>query len=105
MGKVVVDMSMSLDGFVRATGATPERPLGEGGERLHEWVFGGDERDREVVERASSEMGAGICGRNTYDDSLPFWGAHGRRARNGPRCSSSRTRRPPRAPKGACTRS
>ncbi len=78
MGKVVVDMSMSLDGFVRTSNATPERPLGEGGERLHEWGFGGgDERDREVAERLFSELGAGICGRNTYDDSLPWWGADG----------------------------
>jgi dihydrofolate reductase len=51
--------------------------LGEGGERLHEWGFGGDERDREVAERSFSELGAGICGRNTYDDSLPWWGADG----------------------------
>jgi dihydrofolate reductase len=77
MGKVVVDMSMSLDGFVRASNATPEQPLGEGGERLHEWGFGGgDERGREVAERSFSELGAGICGRNTYD-SLPWWGADG----------------------------
>src|ERR687893_2785374 len=77
MTKVIVDMSMSLDGFVRATGATPEQPLGEGGEQLHEWAFGGDERDRQVVARSFSEMGAGICGRNTYEDSLPWWGADG----------------------------
>jgi hypothetical protein len=38
MGKVVFDMSMSLDGFVKASNATPEQPLGEGGERLHNTI-------------------------------------------------------------------
>ena len=38
---VIFDMSMSPDGFVKASTATPERPPGEGGERLHGWVFGG----------------------------------------------------------------
>ena len=76
--KVIFDMSMSLDGFVKASNATPEQPLGEGGERLHEWGFGGDERDREVL-AAQAEGGSGaiIAGRRTYDDSLPWWGADG----------------------------
>jgi hypothetical protein len=39
MGKVVFDMSMSLDGFVKASNATPEQPLGEGGERLHARIW------------------------------------------------------------------
>ncbi len=40
MTKLIFDMSMSLDGFVKASNATPEQPLGDGGERLHEWGFG-----------------------------------------------------------------
>jgi hypothetical protein len=46
MTKVIFDMSMSLDGFVKASNATPEQPLGESGERLHQWAFSEDERDR-----------------------------------------------------------
>lgn len=42
MGKVVFDISMSLDGFMTAANQRPEEPLGEGGERLHEWAFGED---------------------------------------------------------------
>ena len=38
--EVIFDMSTSLDGFVKASNATPEQPLDEGGERLHGWVFG-----------------------------------------------------------------
>ena len=75
--EVIFDMSVSLDGFVRASNATPEQPLGDGGERLHEWAFGGDERDREVLARGVQGSGAIIAGRRTYDDSVPFWGAGG----------------------------
>jgi len=38
--KVFFDISMSLDGFITAANRTPEQPLGDGGERLHEWAFG-----------------------------------------------------------------
>ena len=31
MGKVVLDISMSLDGFVAGSNPTLEQPLGEGG--------------------------------------------------------------------------
>src|SRR5262245_45877914 len=77
MGKVIFDMSMSLDGFVRATGATPQEPLGKGGERLHEWAMGGDATGGELLAAAVSEAGAYIGGRRTYDDSIAYWGADG----------------------------
>lgn len=38
-GTVMADMSMSLDGFVAGPNDGPENPLGDGGERLHEWVY------------------------------------------------------------------
>jgi dihydrofolate reductase len=75
MGKVVFDMSMSLDGFVRATGATPDEPLGRGGERLHEWAM--DPSGGELLTTVLAEAGAYICGRRTYDDSIRFWKADG----------------------------
>jgi hypothetical protein len=42
MGKVSVGVTMSLDGFIAGPNDGPERPLGEGGERLFEWYSGGD---------------------------------------------------------------
>jgi dihydrofolate reductase len=75
--KVTFDISLSLDGFMTAANRRPEEPLGDGGQRLHEWAFGGDERDRQVLAEGSSATGAVICGRRTYDDSLPWWGADG----------------------------
>jgi dihydrofolate reductase len=77
MGTIVFDISMSLDGFVTAANQTPEQPAGEGGERLHDWAFGGDEINRRYFERAGERLGAVICGRRTYDTSLPWWGADG----------------------------
>ena len=40
MGKVVAEITMSLDGFVAGPNPSREDPLGEGGEELHEWVVG-----------------------------------------------------------------
>ena len=75
--KVVFDISMSLDGFITATNVRADEPLGDGGERLHEWAFGGDERSMELLAEAGKEIGAVMCGRNTYDHSVPWWGADG----------------------------
>ena len=77
MSKVTFDMSMSLDGFIRAADPTADQPLGVGGERLHRWAFGDDERDRGVLAEGGQGVGAVIAGRRTYDDSVKFWGADG----------------------------
>jgi dihydrofolate reductase len=77
MSKVTLDISVSLDGYIRASNPTPEEPLGKGGERLHEWAFGAHERNRELLNQAISGLGASIAGRTTYDDSIRFWGADG----------------------------
>ncbi len=77
MGTVIFDISMSLDGYVVAPGQTPRLPLGEGGERLHEWAFGEDENSLELVRNASATLGAVITGRTNYTHALPWWGADG----------------------------
>jgi hypothetical protein len=40
MAKLILEVSMSLDGFIAGPNQTLERPLGEGGDRLHERLFG-----------------------------------------------------------------
>jgi dihydrofolate reductase len=77
MGKVIFDTSMSLDGFMTGANRRPEQPLGDGGEGLHEWAFGADERNRRYLEGAIDTLGAVIAGRTTYEDSLQWWGANG----------------------------
>ena len=77
MGKVIFDISMSLDGFMTAANQRPEEPMGDGGLRLVEWAFGDDERDRAVLTDGVDGLGAVIAGRSTYDTSVPWWGPDG----------------------------
>jgi dihydrofolate reductase len=80
MGKVIFDISMSLDGFITGANPHPEAGwggLGEGGERLHDWGFNSDDpRDRDIMEWYAS-IGANIFGRTGYDHSILNWGADG----------------------------
>jgi hypothetical protein len=46
MGKVVVGLSVSADGFIAGANDGPENPLGEGGERLFRWMTAGVTRTR-----------------------------------------------------------
>ena len=39
MTKVVLNGSVSLDGYSAGPNVSDEHPMGEGGERLHEWLF------------------------------------------------------------------
>ena len=40
MGKIFVDVGMSLDGLIAGPNGRPGNPLGDGGMRIHEWLFG-----------------------------------------------------------------
>lgn len=77
MGKIVVDISMSLDGFVTASGADSEHGLGIGGEPIHGWVEASDQSlaDAEVLNNAFEATGAVVMGRRTFDvvDSPNGW--------------------------------
>jgi dihydrofolate reductase len=75
MSKIIYNMSMSLDGFVRAAGHSPAMPLGVGGEQLHEWFFKDDPVNQRFVERMINSIGAVVSGRETYNTS--DWGADG----------------------------
>ena len=80
MATVVIDMSVSLDGFVAGPNDGHEFPLGErGGERIFDWFqaggepIGGDPRfrpagaDRPIVEEMFTTSGSVVSGRRTYD--------------------------------------
>lgn len=82
MGKVVVQLSMSLDGFVAGPNDGPENGLGDGGEALFKWYNSGD-TDFPLpgtdmmfkISRASAEflreewgkIGAMVPGRRMFD--------------------------------------
>jgi dihydrofolate reductase len=87
MSKVVVGLSVSLDGFIAGPNDGPGNPLGDGGGRLFEWWTAGTERlgpddrfrpperSRAVVEEMWNG-GAIITGRRTFDIANG-WGGHG----------------------------
>jgi dihydrofolate reductase len=86
MGKLTVDITMSLDGFIAGPNQTIEQPLGEGGERLHEWVYGlktwreshgesGGEStpDDDVIAESISSTGAVVMGRRMFSGGAGPW--------------------------------
>jgi dihydrofolate reductase len=86
MGKVVLDISMSLDGFVAGPNPSLEEPLGEGGERLHEWVVGlaswreshglegGEENAAsELIAEGLASQGAVVMGRRMFSGGDGPW--------------------------------
>ena len=86
MSATVLSMSMSLDGFIAGPNAGPGNGLGDGGQRLHDWVLpkGGDVDDvmaavhganRQVVEEFMS-TGAVVAGRGTFEPAGAWGGDH-----------------------------
>jgi dihydrofolate reductase len=85
MSKVVAGITTSVDGYITGPNDGPEKGLGEGGERLHYWVFGGpwtyaDEPkgeptgdDAAWLADVSSRVGAVVGGRGTYE-AARHWG-------------------------------
>lgn len=83
MGKVVFDITASLDGFVAGPNASPDLPMGEGGMRLFDWYFSETETSRspedidpEIREEAAQAVGAIVSGRRTYDHAHGWNGEH-----------------------------
>src|SRR5215216_6844772 len=76
MSKVIFEMSVSLDGYVTGPDVRPEEPMGDGGERLHEWMFAGkSQAEVDTFETEHySEIGALIMGRRMVDLGIGPWG-------------------------------
>lgn len=74
MTTVVLEINLSLDGFVAADGSTAEEPLGVDGERLRAWAT---RPDADRAPKPATTAGALIAGRRTYDMAVPEWGAGG----------------------------
>jgi dihydrofolate reductase len=85
MGRVIAGITMSLDGYVTGPDDRPGAGLGEGGERLHYWVFGGPWTygdgprgkpaavDQAYLDDVFSSGGGWIVGR-TMHDIVDGWG-------------------------------
>ena len=85
MGTVIAGITVSVDGYFVGPDDGPTQGLGAGGERLHNWVFGGDwrfdqsvrgepdEDDKAWLAEVGAGMGAVIGGRWTYE-AAGHWG-------------------------------
>ena len=86
MSKLVLDISVSLDGYVAGPDQTLQEPLGRGGEQLHEWALalaawreahgysGGETNvDSEVVQEHLDSIGATIMGRRMFSGGAVPW--------------------------------
>jgi dihydrofolate reductase len=86
MSSVKCHISISLDGFVAGLNQSVENPLGEGGERLHEWAFptdswreqhgkegGRHSPDAEVAAEVVEGVGAYIMGRKMFGGGDGPW--------------------------------
>ena len=85
MSTVIVNQTITADGYAAGTGQTEERPFGQDGgdgwgDRLHAWMFDQGEENRAEVEQMSGAR-AHIMGRNMFgpvrgpwpDDSWKGW--------------------------------
>ncbi len=71
MGKVFVNITMSLDGFIAGPNISLQNPLGEGGIRLHNWMFDAKTAaDALILDEITDTTGAVILGRRTYADAI-----------------------------------
>jgi dihydrofolate reductase len=86
MSSLKCQISVSLDGFVAGPNQSLENPIGEGGMRLHEWVFptdswraqqgleGGERNaDAEVIDEVFTGVGAYIMGRKMFGGAEGPW--------------------------------
>jgi dihydrofolate reductase len=86
MSSVTCHISISLDGYVAGPNQSLENPIGEGGMRLHEWIFttaswraqhgeSGGERsaDSGVVDEVVQGVGAYIMGRKMFGGGDGPW--------------------------------
>lgn len=74
MGRVILDLSVSLDGFAAGRNVTVDNPLGDGGDRLHDWMYAratavGRRIEREIF----ADAGAIVMGRRVFDVGKPHW--------------------------------
>lgn len=76
MGSTVLYMSMSLDGYIAGPNETDDNGLGDGGDRLHEWVFPAEGSvNTQIVEEFMS-TGAVVAGRGTFEPAEGWHGDH-----------------------------
>ena len=75
MSKVVGELSMSLDGFITGPNVRVGNGLGDGGERLHDWMFDTKtDADAKLVDERYATTGAVVLGKGMFDVGFEPWG-------------------------------
>lgn len=71
MGKVIAEITMSLDGFIAGPGISSKAPMGANGQFLHEWIFHkATDKDKAMIADIVSNTGAVITGNHTYTTAI-----------------------------------
>jgi dihydrofolate reductase len=86
MGKVFVDVGMSLDGFIAGPNGRPGNPLGDGGTSIHQWLYplatfhermdgtgGKTGPDDAILQAVFARTGAYVMGRRMFDEGEVGW--------------------------------
>jgi dihydrofolate reductase len=76
MSRVLLEMTISLDGFAAGPDVGPDEPMGRGGEELHDWMFSGRsgaEAEQYQIDHFR-QIGAVIVGRRMADLGIGPWG-------------------------------
>jgi dihydrofolate reductase len=88
MASTVLYMSMSLDGYIAGPNEGPGNGLGDGGMRLHDWIFAGEPSaagglparpggvNGEVIDEFMTTTGAVVAGRQTFELAGGWGGDH-----------------------------
>jgi dihydrofolate reductase len=72
MTRVTCDITVSVDGFAAGPKQSADAPLGQGGDRLHRWMFEEREQHADVIDTITS-AGAYIMGRNMFGPGRGAW--------------------------------
>jgi dihydrofolate reductase len=83
---VFVDVGMSLDGFIAGPNGRAGNPLGDGGTRIHQWIYplaafqsrmgvsgGVTGPDNDLIEAVFARTGAYVMGRHMFNEGEVGW--------------------------------
>lgn len=71
MTKLVVDITISLDGFIAGPGISNTQPMGKNGDLLHRWMFRNKtEQDTKILSEFVETTGAVVLGNHMYSTAI-----------------------------------
>jgi dihydrofolate reductase len=75
MGRVLLEISMSLDGLITGPNPGAEHPLGEDEGRLHDWMFARKtDDDAKILDELYARTGSIVIGNRMFEGGFEPWG-------------------------------